>query len=99
MKKIITIGLMGLMLATGLTASEFTKCTGCHGLNGGKKALGKSLVINTMAKEDIIVALKGYKDGTYGGPMKGLMAGQVKNLTDEQINDLAVIIVCKGTKK
>jgi len=97
MKKIITIGLMGLL--TVAFANDFAKCTGCHGLNGGKKALGKSKVINTMEKKDIIIALKGYKEETYGGPMKALMTAQVKNLTDEQINDLAVVIVCKGTKK
>ena len=40
-----------------------------------------------MSKQEIIDSLKGYQNGTYGGPMKGVMLGQVKKLTDADINE------------
>ncbi len=36
-----------------------------------------------------VAALKGYKDGSYGGAMKGVMKGQVARLSDADIQDLA----------
>jgi len=66
-----------------------TACAGCHGKDFEKKAMGKSKVVKDMTKADIETALKGYKDGSYGGAMKGLMAGQVKALDDAQIKAIA----------
>jgi cytochrome c-type protein NapB len=45
-----------------------------------------------MSKADILVALKGYKAGTYGGSMKGIMKGQVANLSDADMKAIADII-------
>ena len=45
-----------------------------------------------LKEAKIEASLKGYKDGTYGGPMKGVMAGQVKNLSDADIKDLSAQI-------
>jgi len=64
-------------------------CASCHGQNGEKVALGKSKIMNTLSKQEIIDSLKGYQDGTYGGAMKSVMLGQVKNLSDEDIEELA----------
>ena len=78
MKKIALILLVasvGLMAADG--AALYKKCAACHGLKGEKKALNKSLPITGWAATKTEAALKGYKDGTYGGPMKGLMKGQI----------------------
>jgi cytochrome c553 len=36
--------------------------------------------------------MAGYKDGTYGGPMKGLMKGQVATLSDADIQEIAAKI-------
>jgi len=36
--------------------------------------------------------MKGYKTGTYGGAMKGVMTGQVKSLTDSQMEAIAGVI-------
>jgi cytochrome c553 len=63
----------------------FAKCAGCHGKRGEKRALGKSKRINTMKTKEIFVALRGYQRGFYGGPMKGIMKGQVKNLTKREL--------------
>lgn len=73
-------------------ATLYKKCAGCHGVNAQKKALGKSKVINTFKSDMIVTALKGYKDGTYGGSMKGIMKGQVNSLNDDQIKALAKYI-------
>jgi len=94
MKKIaialLFAGVSTLMASDG--AALYKKCAGCHGAKGEKKALGKSKVISAMSKADLITAIKGYKDGSYGGPMKGLMKGQVAALDDAKIELLATFI-------
>jgi len=66
-----------------------TKCASCHGANGETAAMGKSKIIKDMTKADFIAAMNGYKDGSYGGPLKGLMKGQVTSLSDADIQALA----------
>jgi len=65
------------------------KCASCHGQKGEKKALNKSQVIAGWENSKVEEALKGYKEGTYGGAMKALMQGQVKTLSDEEVSALA----------
>lgn len=67
----------------------YKKCAACHGLNAEKKALNNSQIIKDWEATKIAEALKGYQNGTYGGAMKGLMVGQVKNLSDTQIDTLS----------
>lgn len=55
-------------------------------------ALGKSKIIKNWDASKIVAALKGYKDDTYGGVMKGVMKGQVANLSDEEIEALGAYI-------
>ena len=88
MKKVLVF-LAVLGLSTAAMADAYAKCAGCHGAKGEKKALGKSKVISDMSKADIVAALKGYKDGSYGGPMKGLMKGQVASLSDADMTAIA----------
>lgn len=70
----------------------FLKCAGCHGQNGEKPALGKSLVIQGWDKQKTIDALNGYKNDTYGSVMKGVMKSQVLSLNDSEIEALAEYI-------
>jgi len=70
----------------------FTKCAGCHGMSAEKHALGKSQIIKGWDVAKVEIALKGYKDGTYGGASKALMKGQVANLSDADIKALAEYI-------
>ena len=90
------LGLASLIALTSIVSADaattFKKCSGCHGAHGEKKALGKSKVIKDMSKADITTALKGYKAGSYGGPMKAIMKGQVANLSDEAIGSIAEYI-------
>lgn len=75
----------------------FKKCAGCHGQTAEKHALGKSKIIQNMSADEITTALNGYKDGTYGGAMKGLMKGQVAKLSTNDITSLSTYIA--GLKK
>ena len=87
--------LVGALLATSsaiASADLFKKCAGCHGVHGKKKAMGKSKVITTLGEDGVKTALHGYKAGTYGGTMKGLMKGQVARLSDADIDSLAKYI-------
>lgn len=70
----------------------FKKCASCHGQKAEKSALGKSQVIAGWDVSKIDKALHGYKDGSYGGAMKGLMKSQVQSLNDAQITALAEYI-------
>ncbi len=79
---------------TGGGAGEavYKKCSGCHGAKAEKKALGKSQIIAGWDSAKTEDALKGYKAGTYGGSMKGVMKGQVMTMSDEDIKAVAEYI-------
>ena len=85
---IITIATLGLLSVTA-SAVDTKACAGCHGANFEKKALGKSKIVKDLTADEITKALKGYKDGTYGGAMKGVMKGQVAKLSDADIKEIA----------
>jgi len=90
MKKLVTKVVVGTLLVTASSyAVNTAACTGCHGQSFEKKAMGKSKVVKEMSKEDIVKALKGYKDGSYGGAMKAMMAGQVASLSDADMVAIA----------
>jgi len=67
----------------------FSVCGGCHGMDGSKSALGRSKIIKGWDAKKVVNALHGYKAGTYGGSMKGLMKGQVLKLNESEINTVA----------
>ena len=80
-------------VATAVDASKLFKvCSSCHGAKAEKKALGKSQVIAGWKSAKIVNALKGYKDGSYGGAMKAVMQSQAAKLNDADINALAAYI-------
>ena len=87
-QSIITIATLGLLTVTA-SAFDTKGCTGCHGADFEKAAMGKSKIVKDMSKADIETALKGYKDGTYGGPMKAIMKGQALKMSDEDIATFA----------
>lgn len=86
MKKLL---LLTAVLGTVAFANPYGKCVACHGANGEKVALGKSKVIKDMSKADFIASMKGYQDGSYGGPMKGVMIPQAKGLSDADLETIA----------
>ena len=46
-------------------------------------------LINSSVLGKVFEKINGYKDGSYGGPMKGLMKGQVAKLSDADIKAVA----------
>ncbi|BAF71262.1 nitrate reductase cytochrome c-type subunit [Sulfurovum sp. NBC37-1] len=94
MTKVIKVMALGSLLAASALygSASTTACAGCHGQHFEKKAMGKSKVVKDMSEADILVALKGYKNGTYGGAMKGLMKGQVASLSDADMKAIAASI-------
>jgi len=90
MKNLITKVAVGALLVTASSyAASTAACIGCHGQSFEKKAMGKSKIVKDLSKEDIIKALKGYKDGSYGGAMKAMMKGQVASLSDADMEAIA----------
>jgi len=70
----------------------FSKCIGCHGKSAELAALRKSKIIKGWSADKVVHALNGYKDGTYGSTMKGVMKSQVKSLSQDDINAVAKYI-------
>ena len=68
------------------------KCATCHGQSAEKSALNVSEVIAGWEVSRTVDALNGYKAGTYGKNMKGMMQGQVKMISDSEIKALAEFI-------
>lgn len=95
MKKLVMASMATLALGVASTAAvadgaaKFGVCAGCHGQKGEMKALGVSPIIAGQPKADIVTKLNGYKDGSYGGAMKSVMAGQAASLGDADIDALA----------
>ena len=87
---ILTLATLTLFASDGAALAK--KCAGCHGADFSKKALGKSKVVKGWDAAKIEASLKGYKDGTYGGAMKGLMKGQVASYSDEDIKAVSEYI-------
>lgn len=93
MNKMIKLATLSVLVAApALYGASVAACVGCHGQQFEKAAMGKSKIVKDMTKEEIIAALKGYKDGSYGGGMKGLMTGQVAALDDAKIEAIAALI-------
>jgi len=88
-QSIITIATLGLLTISASAEFNAAGCIGCHGKDFEKAAMGKSKIVKDMSKADIETALKGYKDGSYGGAMKGIMKGQATKMSDEDIASFA----------
>jgi cytochrome c-type protein NapB len=83
MKKIV----LGTLICgvAAFAAVNLGACKGCHGANFEKAALGKSKIVADMSKAEVTKALQGYKAGTYGGAMAGVMKGQVAKYSDADL--------------
>jgi cytochrome c-type protein NapB len=88
MKKIVLSTLVcGTVAFAGVNLGA---CKGCHGQNWEKAALGKSKIVANMTKAEVSAALVGYKNGTYGGPMAGVMKGQVAKYSEADLQSTGV---------
>jgi len=95
MKKICTIlaiaAVSSLMAADGAAIYQ-SKCFSCHGDKASKAAMNKSQIIAGWDAAKITTALAGYKDGSYGAAMKGVMKPIASGLTDEDAKAVAATI-------
>ncbi|MDD5156428.1 cytochrome C [Sulfurimonas sp.] len=92
MKKIVIASIVALAATSSLMAAvNAAACVGCHGADWSKAALGKSKIVATLPHAEIAAALKGYKVDK-GGPMKGLMKGQVSKYSDAELDAFALTI-------
>ena len=85
-KALLALVVSSVALMAGVNGGA---CLGCHGKSWEKKALGKSKVVKNLTHAQIAKALIGYKKGTYGGPMKGVMKGQVARYSDADLTAFA----------
>lgn len=99
-KSYMLMAILVFLGANNLFANQakMKACLSCHGQKFEKAALGKSKVVANMTEEEIAAAIQGYKDGTYGGPMKGLMVNQVKGMPDAKRAAKHITAVIKGEK-
>jgi len=95
MKKTLVILGTAALATVAMAEVNIAACGACHGANFEKKAMNVSKVVKDMSKDEIVAALKGYKDGSYGGAMKGVMTGQVAKLSDADIEAIAEKIAGK----
>lgn len=93
MKKIITATIVTFATASALMAAPVNpaKCASCHGADWTKVHMGNKNVAE-MTHADIATALKGYKDGSYGGSKKALMKGQVASHSNEELDAFSLTI-------
>lgn len=91
MKKIVLTTLAVAAFAFADAPASYATCKACHGVKGeiNITTQSKNHVPDNLTKAEIEKALHGYKDGSYGGPMKALMKGQVAKLSDADIKALA----------
>jgi cytochrome c len=93
MKKIMITSFVTITLSTlAIAGVDGAACTNCHGANWEKEAMKKSKVVAEMTHDEIATALKGYKNGTYGRSMKGLMNAQVSKYSDAELEAFAQTI-------
>ncbi len=92
---LMMLGLTAMLAAADGAALYKAQCASCHGMEGEKKALNKSQVIKDFSEDQFVAALKGYKDGSYGGAMKALMKSKAAPLSDDDIAAIAKAIAAK----
>ncbi len=88
MKKII----LGTLTLTTLSLAQVDEvaCKACHGVDYEKAALGVSKIVKDMTKSEVSAALIGYKNGTYGSFMKGVMHTNVKMHTNKELSTTGI---------
>ncbi|MDR3640954.1 MAG: c-type cytochrome [Humidesulfovibrio sp.] len=91
---VLTLGLAATAFAAGPDAQGKAlfeaKCQSCHGVDGRKTTLSKS--INGLKEDAALKAMNGYKAKTYGSTKKATMENLCSKLSDADIKALAAYI-------
>lgn len=93
MNKILTlfflISLCSYLLANDIN-DVYKRCVACHGVKGEIAALGRSIKISQLSKEEFIKSLKEYKNSNKNiSGLGGIMQAQVYNLSEKDFENLA----------
>ncbi len=101
---LILLGFNSTLVASNaelMQASQiFKKCAKCHGKDGKNLAFGTSDEIAGQEVEELIDSMNFFKNSKFGKRgVINVMAKQVKNLSDQQIQELAKYISNLGQKK
>ena len=75
---------------TSFAQVDEVSCKACHGVDYEKAALGVSKIVRDMTKSEVSAALIGYKNGTYGSYMKGVMHTNVKMYTNKELSTTGI---------
>ncbi len=85
----IAIATIGLLTMSASAGADVKACIGCHGAKLEKNTMVKDKVPANLKKDEMVKALNGYKDGSYGGAMKGIMKGFATKLDDAAIKAIS----------
>lgn len=92
MKKVVALCALGLASMLFAEAPAlFKKCVACHGADGKKVGVAPKPLAG-LSKQEASDFLHGYKNKTIKSPKANIMFGQVKNLSDADIETLAEYI-------
>jgi cytochrome c-type protein NapB len=97
MNKMI-VGLIGTSILS-LAGVNLDSCKSCHGKDWEKAALGSSKIVKDMTRSEVTEALLGYKHGTYGRALKGVMHTNVKMYSDEDLKNIGIGLVKQNVKR
>lgn len=75
----------------------YKRCAACHGLKGEVQALGRSVPLSMISREEFINSLKLYKDGKKNvSGLGGIMQAQVYTLNEKDFETLADFFYVKN---
>jgi cytochrome c553 len=75
---------------------KYVQCASCHGADGRSTVMGKYPKIGGQNSEYVESALKSYRDGRRQGSYAALMVAVAKQLSDQDIANLATYIQSLG---
>lgn len=82
--------LLAFAASTALAAEDgktlYAKCAGCHGADGSKTTMSKSL--KGQSSDAIVKAMQGYKAKTFGGSKKATMENLASRMNDAEFKAL-----------
>ncbi len=90
---LLLLSILALNLFAVESKNLYNSCKFCHGKNGEKAYMNKVEPINRLSSQELVILLKAYKRGDVDQIGLGkLMQGQLKNLSEENIEQVSKYI-------
>ncbi len=103
---VLALAILGMVPAAGVPQSpadtvaagqeKYVQCASCHGADGRSTVMGNYPKIGGQNPEYLETALKAYRDGRRQGTYAALMVAVAKQLSDQDIANLAAYIQSLG---